>query len=77
VKDHPEWFTWRPDGTAQYAENPPKKYQDVVPFNFGNRRLEKSLAGIKRAFLIIGLNKALKFSAWITRILNRFIIGNG
>jgi len=34
VKDHPEWFTWRPDGTAQYAENPPKKYQDVVPFNF-------------------------------------------
>jgi starch synthase (maltosyl-transferring) len=34
VKDHPEWFKWRPDGTIQYAENPPKKYQDVVPFNF-------------------------------------------
>ncbi|MCY7410259.1 MAG: alpha-1,4-glucan--maltose-1-phosphate maltosyltransferase [Chitinophagales bacterium] len=34
VEEHPEWFTWRPDGTAQYAENPPKKYQDVVPFNF-------------------------------------------
>lgn len=34
VKDHPEWFFWRPDGTAQYAENPPKKYQDVVPINF-------------------------------------------
>jgi starch synthase (maltosyl-transferring) len=34
VKEHPAWFTWRPDGTAQYAENPPKKYQDVIPFNF-------------------------------------------
>ncbi|MGZ8263647.1 MAG: alpha-1,4-glucan--maltose-1-phosphate maltosyltransferase [Burkholderiales bacterium] len=34
VKTHPEWFTWRPDGTVQYAENPPKKYQDIYPFNF-------------------------------------------
>jgi starch synthase (maltosyl-transferring) len=34
IKDHPQWFTWRPDGTIQYAENPPKKYQDIVPFNF-------------------------------------------
>ena len=34
VKEHPEWFRWRPDGTIQYAENPPKKYQDVVPFDF-------------------------------------------
>lgn len=34
VKDHPNWFKWRPDGTVQYAENPPKKYQDVLPVNF-------------------------------------------
>lgn len=34
VKDHPQWFNWRPDGTVQYAENPPKKYQDVLPVNF-------------------------------------------
>ncbi len=34
VKDHPEWFRWRPDGTIQYAENPPKKYEDIIPFNF-------------------------------------------
>ncbi len=34
VKEHPEWFKWRPDGTVQYAENPPKKYEDVLPFNF-------------------------------------------
>jgi starch synthase (maltosyl-transferring) len=34
VKEHPQWFKWRPDGTVQYAENPPKKYQDVLPLDF-------------------------------------------
>jgi len=34
VRDHPEWFTRRPDGAVQYAENPPKKYEDIYPFNF-------------------------------------------
>lgn len=34
VKEHPSWFKWRPDGTVQYAENPPKKYQDVLPIHF-------------------------------------------
>jgi starch synthase (maltosyl-transferring) len=34
VKDHPDWFRQRPDGTIQYAENPPKKYQDIFPFDF-------------------------------------------
>jgi len=34
VKEHPEWFRWRPDGTIQYAENPPKKYEDIYPFEF-------------------------------------------
>ena len=34
VKEHPEWFRQRPDGTIQYAENPPKKYQDIYPFDF-------------------------------------------
>lgn len=34
VKQHPEWFRHRPDGTIQYAENPPKKYQDIYPFDF-------------------------------------------
>jgi len=34
VKQHPEWFKHRPDGTIQYAENPPKKYQDIYPFDF-------------------------------------------
>ena len=34
VKAHPTWFTIRPDGSIQYAENPPKKYQDIYPLNF-------------------------------------------
>lgn len=34
VREHPEWFRKRPDGTIQYAENPPKKYQDIFPINF-------------------------------------------
>ncbi len=35
VTKHPDWFTWRADGTIAYAENPPKKYQDIYPVNFG------------------------------------------
>lgn len=34
IRGHPEWFRHRPDGSIQYAENPPKKYQDIVPFDF-------------------------------------------
>ena len=34
VEDHPEWFRKRPDGSIQYAENPPKKYEDIYPFDF-------------------------------------------
>ncbi len=36
VKSNPQWFTTRPDGTIAYAENPPKKYQDIYPINFDN-----------------------------------------
>ncbi len=34
VREHPEWFKHRPDGSIQFAENPPKKYEDIVPFDF-------------------------------------------
>lgn len=34
LKDHPGWFDWRPDGTVRYAENPPKKYEDIVNVDF-------------------------------------------
>lgn len=49
VHDHPDWFYQRPDGTIKYAENPPKKYQDVYPLNFHNadwRNLWQEMAEI-------------------------------
>ncbi len=36
VEEHPDWFRHRPDGSIQYAENPPKKYEDIYPFDFEN-----------------------------------------
>ncbi|MFI7276590.1 maltotransferase domain-containing protein [Streptomyces sp. NPDC049879] len=36
VREHPEWFTTLPDGTIRYAENPPKRYEDIYPLNFDN-----------------------------------------
>jgi len=49
VREHPEWFRHRPDGTIKYAENPPKKYQDIVPFDFESddwRALWQALAEV-------------------------------
>lgn len=40
VKKHPEWFKWRADGTVQFAENPPKKYEDILPFDFESSEFE-------------------------------------
>lgn len=40
VKQHPEWFRHRPDGSIQYAENPPKKYQDIYPLDFESENWE-------------------------------------
>ena len=40
VTEHPDWFKQRPDGSIQYAENPPKKYQDIYPFNFETKDWE-------------------------------------
>lgn len=41
VKKHPKWFKWRPDGSIQYAENPPKKYQDILPIHFESEDWKK------------------------------------
>jgi len=49
VSEHPEWFKKRADGSIQYAENPPKKYQDIYPFDFESaqwRELWQALAGV-------------------------------
>ncbi len=39
LKEHPGWFSWRPDGSMRYAENPPKKYQDIVTSTSMPRRM--------------------------------------
>ncbi len=50
VKAHPQWFHWRPDGTVQYAENPPKKYQDIYPFNFETEDWQSLWIELKSVF---------------------------
>ena len=65
VKEHPEWFTIRPDGSIQYAENPPKKYQDIYPLNFEStdwRGLWEELYSV--------------FEFWITRGVLVFRVDN-
>ncbi len=51
IKQHPQWFKWRPDGTVQYAENPPKKYQDIYPFNFESDRWQELWNALADVFL--------------------------
>ena len=65
VKDHPDWFKARPDGTIQYAENPPKKYQDIYPFDFETTDWE-------------GLWKELRsvFAYWIKQGVTIFRVDN-
>src|SRR5213080_1333830 len=51
VKEHPEWFYRRPDGTIKYAENPPKKYEDIYPLNFRCENWRELWAEIKSIVL--------------------------
>lgn len=61
VKEHPEWFTIRPDGTIQYAENPPKKYQDIYPINFESPDWQGLWLEMRRILLL--------WAEWGTRII--------
>jgi starch synthase (maltosyl-transferring) len=77
VKAHPQWFKWRPDGTVQYAENPPKKYQDILPINFETgdwENLWNELLGIVRYWIEQGVKifrvdnphtKPFRFWRWL------------
>jgi starch synthase (maltosyl-transferring) len=51
VREHPEWFRIRPDGSVQYAENPPKKYQDIYPLNFESEHAEALCEELKSVAL--------------------------
>ncbi|HUA00368.1 MAG TPA: alpha-1,4-glucan--maltose-1-phosphate maltosyltransferase [Candidatus Aquilonibacter sp.] len=51
VREHPGWFRIRPDGTVQYAENPPKKYEDIVPVNFDTQEWRELWTELKDVIL--------------------------
>ena len=71
---HPEWFTTRADGTIAYAENPPKKYQDIYPLNFDNRPapMRRCVASSR-----CGSTTASRCSASTTRTPSRCSSGSG
>ncbi|MFE6994900.1 maltotransferase domain-containing protein [Microbacterium sp. NPDC057659] len=81
MQTHPEWFTTLPDGTIAYAENPPKKYQDIYPLNFDNdpeglyaevlRVVEHWIAQGVRIFRVDNPHtKPLRFWEWLIRTVN-------
>jgi starch synthase (maltosyl-transferring) len=51
VREHPSWFRRRPDGTVQYAENPPKKYEDIYPFDFESEDWQALWEELRDVFL--------------------------
>ena len=81
VHEHPEWFFHRPDGTIKYAENPPKKYQDIYPLNFqgeGAQALWEEMRRILEFWIGHGVStfrvdnphtKPVKFWEWLIRII--------
>jgi starch synthase (maltosyl-transferring) len=81
VTEHPEWFTTLPDGTIAYAENPPKKYQDIYPINFDNdfEGLSREILRIVEYWIGIGVTifrvdnphtKPLHFWEWLLHEVN-------
>ena len=65
IKEHPEWFFYNPDGTIKYAENPPKKYEDVCPLNFETEDRQALWQEIRAIFL-----------TWVERGVTTFRIDN-
>ena len=81
VTEHPEWFTTLPDGTIAYAENPPKKYQDIYPINFDNdpEGIRAEVLRIVRHWIAQGVTvfrvdnphtKPLQFWEWLIATVN-------
>ncbi len=60
LKQHPEWFDWRPDGSIKYAENPPKKYQDIVNVDFYAEGAVPSLWIALRDVVLLWVKRGVK-----------------
>ncbi len=83
LKDHPEWFNLRPDGTLKYAENPPKRYQDIYNLNFESEDwqglwqalLDVVLAWVERGIMVFRVDnphtKPAPFWEWLIREVRR------
>jgi len=83
VREHPDWFRHRPDGTIQYAENPPKKYQDIYPIDFETgdwQALWQELLGVFLFWIGHGVKifrvdnphtKAFPFWEWVIQEIKR------
>lgn len=84
IKQHPEWFDWRPDGTLKFAENPPKKYEDIVNVDFYNPGAFPSLWQALRDVVLLWAKegvrifrvdnphtKPLPFWKWLIREVNQ------
>jgi starch synthase (maltosyl-transferring) len=81
VSEHPEWFSHLPDGSIAYAENPPKKYQDIYPLNFDNDPvgLREEILRIVKYWIGLGVmifrvdnphTKPLRFWEWLLHEVN-------
>ncbi|MCU1583865.1 MAG: alpha,4-glucan--maltose-phosphate maltosyltransferase [Microbacteriaceae bacterium] len=81
VTEHPEWFTTLPDGSIAYAENPPKKYQDIYPINFDNDPIgiRTEVLRIVKYWIELGVSifrvdnphtKPLQFWEWLLHEIN-------
>jgi starch synthase (maltosyl-transferring) len=81
VAEHPEWFTTLPDGSIAYAENPPKKYQDIYPINFDNdpEGIKAEVLRVVRHWIAQGVKifrvdnphtKPLQFWEWLIGTIN-------
>jgi starch synthase (maltosyl-transferring) len=83
LKEHPRWFKQRPDGTLQYAENPPKKYEDIYPLNFETedwKNLWEELKGVFEYWIGQGIRifrvdnphtKSFRFWGWVIGEIRR------
>jgi starch synthase (maltosyl-transferring) len=83
MTEHPEWFRHRPDGSIQYAENPPKKYEDIVPLDFTGKdwkRLWAALHGVVEHWIGQGIRifrvdnphtKPFRFWEWLIAEVKR------
>ena len=76
VREHPQWFRFRPDGSIKYAENPPKKYEDIVNFDFDTEDRD-ALWSALRDIVLFWVGEGVVFFASTIRTPSRCRSGNG